>query len=219
MSLPPSFELELAQLSYLSPQDRVTKLEEYTGNSYYIPDEFNNDEQFSVVSNDPNGTLFNVHRGSSTFEDWADSDVSLALGNLPQTNRYKRAFKTSAQAALKYGGDRRVVEVGHSLGGALAHHISDMQGHDSVAFNPGSTPLESGRSRKNQHLTFRTDQDIVSKFDKNNVNTIGVKQRNGDVDNILKKNEERKFLRNGTLSRINKIVQTIRGHSLDNFKT
>jgi len=216
----PSFEAELTAISYLSPEERILKLEEFAGEAFYIPDEFNRDDQFTVVSNDPNQPLFNVHRGSTTYEDWTDTDIKLALGHLPRSKRYQKAFRHSAQAANKYGQGKRIVEVGHSLGGTLAHHVAEMLNHDSVAFNPGSTPLESARSRSNQHQTYRVETDIISKFDKNNVHvqsaddwTYGDK----NVDNLVKANEKSWFLRNYTLSRLHNWFQAYRGHAVSNF--
>lgn len=153
-----SKELEFAKAAYLSPDERV---QQFQGSDYQIQNDFNTDEFYSVIHN---GTLYNVHRGSSTKEDWTQTDVQLALGDLPDSDRFKRSKALSAAATRKFG--LPTVEVGHSLGGSLAERIALEHGTESTVFNQGTSPLLSyGHINRRRNRHFRMSGDAISQFD------------------------------------------------------
>lgn len=100
---------------------------------------------FSVKGTDP-----------TSFADLR-SDVSLALGRLKQTKRYKDAdaMLKRAKAGLS---PKKTVVVGFSLGGAIASGIA--AGTDKVyTFNRGST---IGSKKRANETAYRVEGDVVS---------------------------------------------------------
>ena len=151
-------ELELADLAYKSPTERIAAVAKLGGT---IVPGFNDDEFMAVKIN---GKLYNVHRGSKTMEDWTQTDMALAVGELHRTDRYRRSLRKSLDARESTG--MHSIEVGHSLGGTLAEKIALHTGDESTVFNQGTSPLENyhGRDRR-RHRHFRMEGDGVSGFD------------------------------------------------------
>lgn len=181
-----SHDLEkfLSEVSYTTPEQRQEKINQSVyKDRLEVHSGYNRDEFFSVRDKSTK-THYNVHRGSTTQEDWLVSDKELALNKLEDTARFRRASRMSFNATDRYAsgkfGDKadRVVEVGHSLGGALAEHIALKQGHESVVFNQGTTPLRDYREiDRNKHVHHRAEHDVVSSFD-NNTGTLVTADKN-----------------------------------------
>lgn len=158
----------LAQASYQQPEKRHTWLSEKLGTNYGQIVK-NTPEFFTMVT--PN-ELFNVHRGSVTYEDWASTDVGLAVGNLESTDRYKRALRNSMDAVSQFGNGRNTTEIGHSLGGSLAETIGQQTNHESTVFNQGTTTFKDyTKVNRKRHRHYRIENDIVSQFDTNTETT------------------------------------------------
>lgn len=154
------FEHELAKQSYKTPLERKQYFEQQHPGVELV-EAFNLDDFYSVIRD---GTLYNVHRGSTTKKDWTQSDVQLAMNELESSDRLLTSKELSRTAIDRYG--LPTVEVGHSLGGTLAEKIAVAHGTRSVAFNMGTTPLDNYQQVDRQkHIHFRMEGDSISQFD------------------------------------------------------
>lgn len=157
----------LLQLSYMPALQRQQALlnDGLLRNLKLLP-HYNDDEFFSV-QDDRSGKIYNVHRGSTTAEDWLVTDPAIASGTFFGTERFARSLTKSynidRRYNKKYGGKYDVVEVGHSLGGTLADEIGYSLKNSSVAFNPGASPLQQSRPKdRNVNKIYRIQGDPVS---------------------------------------------------------
>lgn len=220
------YELEkfLADLAYKDPNERQSHLDRSVYKDHVkLHSGFNRDEFFSAE--DSKGQKhYNVHRGSHTKEDWLTSDVELAQNNLKDTGRFRRASRMSFNASDRYasgkfsdGKKKEVVEVGHSLGGALAEHIALDQKRSSVVFNQGTTPLRDYKEiDRSKHVHVRTKEDAVSAFD-NNDQTISVDSVHGNGVFPIGTLNTMFVGSDITQSIVGSIFGAVKGHSLDAF--
>lgn len=86
-------------------------------------------------------------RGTDNFDD-ALTDMDVMIGNIRNTDRYKRSKQEVSETVQRLRDDGYDVSLsGHSLGGALAHHLSDELGLQAHIFNPlfqsENTPMNS----------------------------------------------------------------------------
>lgn len=149
-----------AKLSEYAYEPTLAKEEMFRNQQFnvnYIDDEF-----MSVSQGD---YLYNVHRGTSNVDDLM-TDISLAIGGLENTDRYDRSFRKSYKFAREFGEGKRIVEVGHSLGGTIAETIAQKLNHESRSFNPGVGLGESDFVSDNRHKRFRMRNDAVSMLGK-----------------------------------------------------
>ena len=160
----PKLQAFLMQLAYDTPDQRIQALESSEYSKDYFIDK-NDSDFFNIVSHDPLAYVYNIHRGTAGLDD-VRTDLSLAMNRLEYTQRYQSSLERSHQSAAQHGKHRRVVEVGHSLGGTLAEDIGIRLGHESVAFNKGTTPFKTYEGvNRNRHQSYSRSGDAISQFD------------------------------------------------------
>lgn len=87
------------------------------------------------------------------------TDVSLALGNVKATKRYKDAEKQLARATEKYNPSKRIL-AGYSLGGTIVSYLGSKARNDAVfTYNKGAT---LGQKTRNIEKSYRIKGDVVS---------------------------------------------------------
>lgn len=161
----PPMDVFLANLVYQAPSKRraIINESEYK-NELTLHNDLNLDH-FASVTHQPSQTLYNLHRGTTNFFD-VQTDLDLAFGNLAQTTRFRSSEKLSQWGVYEHGDDKKIVELGHSLGGALAEEIALKHNRHSVALNMGTTPFKSYKSvDRSKHKHYRTTGDPISMFD------------------------------------------------------
>ena len=101
-------------------------------------------------------------------QDWSDvlTDLNLGIGRLEQTDRYKDEKNTIEKAKKRYH-PKQVAITGSSLGGALAHRISD-KNDKVVTLNMPTMPFESVKGNTDH---YRVPGDIISLFNVNATHT------------------------------------------------
>ena len=163
MDPPHELETFLADLAYKAPTERTGVIAKSKWkHQLYLSPHFNTDEFASISTKD---TLYNLHRGTTNIKD-VGTDASLALGQLQETDRFKVSDRMSQWSKFRHGQGKKVVEVGHSLGGTLAEEIAQKHHHESVAINMGTTPLKSYSGvDRTKHKHLRVKGDFVSAFD------------------------------------------------------
>lgn len=158
----------LSDLAYQPPIRR----RHFLNNSKYKDFQLTNynDNEYAVILDRKMNKVYHIHRGSVNKDD-VKTDYHLALGNLKNTERYNTTVgkvNQSTQLFSRYDH----IHVGHSLGGTLAQEIAIEKNHKSITFNRGSSPLEIKRELdKDKHVHFRDENDIVSKFVRDNITT------------------------------------------------
>lgn len=116
-----------------------------------------------VYTND-NGDVVVSHRGTKHFQD-VITDAKMAFGI--KSNRFVHAKKVADAARAKYPG-RRIVQVGHSLGHALAQHAGG-EGDEYISHNGAIMPWAQRRPKT---TITRSKYDVVSAFAPNSAETI-----------------------------------------------
>lgn len=138
-----------------------------TDKNYYYDNELSNDET-SIYHNPIENKLLVGHRGTKTFDD-VKTDAYLAVGNIRNSDRYKRSNNTYRLAKDKYKGSQTTT-FGHSLGGSLASAIGDDE-DTIITYNKGANPfLGNSTTNKKNETAYRQDGDLVSLFSKFNKN-------------------------------------------------
>ena len=150
----------LANLSYSHPQERYNSLK----NSGYILDKNYNYDNYAAVYHPASNTVYHLHRGTTTTDDLG-TDVQLSLGRLHHTSRYQTTERRVRGVTEKYSSANHV-HIGHSLGGTLSDQLSRQFGHQSVAYNMGTSPLQQKQSFDSNHQHIRTNTDFISSFNK-----------------------------------------------------
>ena len=95
-------------------------------------------------------------RGTNNLHDVA-TDLSIGVGLLPITKRFKHTKKVMRQAQQKYGD---VNTMSHSLGGILSER-SGARGN-IITYNKASLGDKSSKRKKGRQTDIRTKGDIVS---------------------------------------------------------
>lgn len=164
-SEPSELEVFLVNLAYTAPAQRRQKIQESKwSQDLTLHDEFNK-EHFAAVTHESQKTLFNLHRGTAAKED-VYTDAQLAINQLQESDRFKNSERHSTLSTSKLGAGKKVVEMGHSLGGALAEEIAQKHDRPSVALNMGTTPLKNyGKVDRTKHRHHRIGGDPISAFD------------------------------------------------------
>jgi len=165
-------EAVLANLAYQEPLLRRRS----TSNTFL----YNDPHSFALLQ--PNNEIVITFRGTQDLEDVA-TDVLLGLGGedaLKKSYKYKKARELvkSIQSVLP---QNPIKLVGHSLGGSVAHQLGKELNVQSVAFNPGSSPLsgkktlaqdviayavKEGDTDDPKHVVLRNAWDPISYFEK-----------------------------------------------------
>ena len=88
-------------------------------------------------------------RGSKTLTDWVKTDRQiLAYQEMDQDERFKRSLSEAADVFAACPNHKHSY-TGHSLGGSIRHFVHRaMDGDAGIAFNPGTSPLPTGRMSK-----------------------------------------------------------------------
>lgn len=133
------------------------KVDAFKNQGFNYDDELSNHNQ-QVYYNPNNKKLIYSIAGTHNISD-VGTDVSLALGRLKHTQRYKEADDILQKAKAKHL-PTDVNIAGHSLGSTIAGYIA--KPNDKVyGLNGGAT---IGSSTKKEHNIYRTRGDMVSLF-------------------------------------------------------
>jgi hypothetical protein len=146
--------------------DQKTSLNKYG----YEYDSGLSSRNIQVYYNPNNKTLLYTVKGTDPKKS-ADirTDISLALGNLKGTKRYKDAEKQLVKATEKYNPNKRIL-AGYSLGGSIVSNLGSKGKGDSVyTYNKGAT---LGQKTRNIEKGYRTRGDIVSVASAKDVKTL-----------------------------------------------
>ena len=166
---------EVLKNTYKSPAEQENSLTKYG---------FNYDKELSTADigifyNPESEIMLFGGRGSSKLAD-IKTDVSLTLGNLKGTRRYKNAEKKLKLAREKYN-PKKTVLYGHSLFGTIVSYLGSKGAGDTVyTFNKGAT---IGQKTRSLEKAYRTKGDIVSLASKGgkNVKTLSKKFMTQDL--------------------------------------
>lgn len=138
------------QSSYL-PQRQAKTLGENQGLQY---DRANSKMDTKVFLKDNKPIV--VHRGSTRVSDWVYEDPASFLGI--KTKRALQAQRLNKKLEMQYGS--KPINVGHSLGGALAE--STNRGGQVMTYNKLSTLPSIFSNRPKGQIDYRTNLDIPS---------------------------------------------------------
>jgi len=141
----------LSTESYTEPSKRRKGLD-----GGYIYDEQLSTKHAAVYHRD--GAPVIAYRGTADTADVL-TDVYVAAGSTKHP-RFKDAVDLADKVKNKYQKDPKLT--GHSLGGTLAHHVSDQRGHEATLFNPGSNFLAAPRKTSSRVKVVRRDTDLIS---------------------------------------------------------
>ena len=142
------------KLGELPKKQQVEEMKKY---GYYRDGALSNDNEQVYWNPTKHKLLYNV-RGTHNWND-VGTDLYLAVGKLKETNRYKEADTTLANANTTYGVDKAVI-TSHSLGGGIANGIG--KANDKVyTLDAGYT---IGQKARDNVKNIRTQGDWVSTF-------------------------------------------------------
>lgn len=106
-------------------------------------------------------------RGSKTVGDFVHTDAALAIGQLRNTTRYHRSGNDLLNAKQNLKG-YDIYTTGHSLGGKLGEHLSDViPTKGNVAFNPGKGLDDTVRKNYTHSRAYVNRMDPVSYLGRN----------------------------------------------------
>lgn len=111
------------------------------------------DSELAVYNKPESHEIIIAIRGSVTAEDWAVSDVKLAMGKLKETARYKRNLR-EVERIIQQNPNSQVVLTGHSLGGGIASQIAKDLDLRVVGFNAA---VIGGQNPNGRLYTIKND--------------------------------------------------------------
>ena len=143
------------------------------------------------------------------------TDISLGLGRLKDTKRYKEADDILQKAKAKHRVNKATV-VGHSLGGSIAGYIAGND-DDVYTLNKGAT---IGQPVKQNENAYRYKGDLVSILNKNstNMNTIYNNERYHDLLNNTLSTSHSGYLMGPFRGLINAPISAYKAHDIDRIK-
>ena len=157
---------QIEPLSNLTTKDRqMAKLATESYNDY--PNEIVNGYELILNSKkikvwEKDKTLYLVYQGSKTEKDW-ENNVRLTFDDLESTDEFK-IFNTVYQNLKTTFPNKKIIFVGHSLGGAMILHMKLL--YPSITgfvFNPGvNLKLIRNGSKLNGINIYSLEKDIVS---------------------------------------------------------
>ena len=153
---------------------------------YILDKELSNDNEQVWYKHKKHGgkKLIYTVAGTHNLSD-VGTDVSLAVGQLKSTKRYKEADETLKKAKAKHGVKHASI-AGHSLGGSIAGYIASAD-DDVYTLDKGAT---IGQPVKQTENAYRYKGDLVSLLNANDSN----------MKTIHKENERHHDLLNNTMS-------------------
>ena len=123
--------IDASKQAYLPPQTRSTTLGDYM----LVPDE--NDDRYVTYQNPKTKKLLIAYRGTATADD-VDPDAAILVGTHGKHARFREALEYHDRMLNRFQGYASHV-TGHSLGGALAHHVAHHRDATSgTGFNAGA---------------------------------------------------------------------------------
>lgn len=176
---------KLAREAYQG-QDRVAGVTQQRGKPVYkYSPEFSTDEE--AVYFTENEAVFSI-RGTANKKDIV-TDLNLGIGQLSSTARAK-STREHFKKLLDSGafGDRRIVVVGHSLGGSLTNMIGEEFDHvvaETHAFNPGGSLRRESQdlfSRKRKREQKRNRQAFEHYIEADPIGAMARHQSNNIVE-------------------------------------
>jgi hypothetical protein len=127
----------------------------FNDNNYIRDTQLSTPDYQAYFNKDENKLIFNVtgsHKVSDIF-----TDVNLAVGNIKNTDRYKKADRALKAAKLKYSPEKSEI-IGHSLGATIGGLIASKE--DEVkTLDKGFT---IGTRVRGNETSYRTAGDVVS---------------------------------------------------------
>lgn len=156
---------ELARLSDIAylPQNRHQEAQRI---GYAYDDELSND-RVAVFRHEATGDAVIAYRGTQAPDDLS-ADWDIAYRGTPSDERL--ALDTHAKTKSKY---KNVKLTGHSLGGTLAHYVSNRTDDPATIFNPGSSPLFKPTVGRHVRI-IRNPNDMISQGYSGHPQTINV---------------------------------------------
>jgi hypothetical protein len=151
-------------------------------------------KRVSVYVDNDTARAYVVHRGTSNLRDWG-TDILMGLG-YEGGNRFKHSQKVQQKAERKYG-NKNTVTVGHSLGGRLAEKYGK-NSSQIITYNKAAVPRSVIASYLNPLPSKQTD--IRTRIDP--VSFLSRYQRTVNPIKTI----------------VNKTMNPITAHNLDNFK-
>jgi len=134
-------------------------------------------EGYNVVHHDPedhftiydDGNVNYVAYRGTKLSDWSDikHDMNIIKGDYHKSERIKR-INDKLSGKLKR---KKVVHVGHSLGGTTADIIATQRGDESVTFSKGTSPFLNYGSKRNTNYATTFDPISIFDFNKKRVKT------------------------------------------------
>jgi hypothetical protein len=170
---------ELANLADIAYDDKAELRHERAQKLGYSLDSELSNEHAAVFKHNHSGDAVIAYRGTKSPNDLS-ADWDIALGGVPE-NRVGTAMEVHQKTKLKY---KKVKLTGHSLGGTIAHHVSNRTNDNATIFNPGSSPFLPANVGNNVRV-IRNSNDMVSHGYRNSKNTINVQRRVDPIEIII----------------------------------
>ena len=148
---------DVSEDAYDSPSSRAKKI----GNFHYNQQSSN--EEHAVYVNEDKKELIIGFRGSTTKEDFLNSDKHIVGANLKKSQRFMRE-KNFVSEILSLLPNYKVVFTGHSLGGSIAIEMGNLFKKRAVVFNAGASLVPEGmRKTSDDDVKFYSVKgDLVS---------------------------------------------------------
>jgi hypothetical protein len=146
---------QLSDMAYMSPENRQAQAQLL---GYQYDQELS--DPYTAVFHRQQGPAVVAFRGTvPTHPPDLGADASILVGVQAQHPRFKQSLDLTNRVRTKHG--PQVVLTGHSLGGAIAEHVSLNTDLPAIVYNPGSSPYFPVRSSPHT-VVYRHPMDIVS---------------------------------------------------------
>ena len=195
----------------------VNALKKLNKKGYILDKELSNHNEQVYYKHKTNGEkkLLYTVAGTHNLLD-VGTDISLGLGRLKNTKRYKEADDILTKAKQKHRVGKATV-AGHSLGGSIAGYIAGND-DDVYTLDKGAT---IGQPVKQNENAYRYKGDLVSILNKNstNMNTIyNNNERYHDLLNNTLSTSHSGYLMGPFRGLINAPISAYKAHDIDRIK-
>jgi len=152
----------LARLSNQAYEHAKGNKLETIGN-YSLLDAASTDNYVVYRNNHTNHTVLSFRGTDPSLSGDLVADAHIAMGTQKLSKRFK-ASEDAYKRLRQQVGNGEITLTGHSLGGALANHVSKAFGQHATTFNPGAGAGDvfSMGTKHGTRRIIRTKQDIVS---------------------------------------------------------